>query len=73
MFSDTYGGQNRNQYIAITLMHIVETSQNINVIDYLFMVQGHSHMEVDNMNAAIERKSSESFFQISSPVGKIFS
>ena len=57
MFSDTCGGQNRNQYIAALLLYIVTNHRSIKSIDYIFMVQGHSHMEVDSMHSAIERKS----------------
>lgn len=57
MFSDTCGGQNRNQYMAALLLHIAQSHSSIESIDYIFMVQGHSHMEVDSMHSAIERKS----------------
>ena len=57
MFSDTCGGQNRNQYMAALLLHIVQSHSTIQSIDYIFMVQGHSHMEVDSMHSAIERRS----------------
>ena len=57
MFSDTCGEQNRNQYIAELLLYIAQSHPSIQSIDYIFMVQGHSHMEVDSMHSAIERKS----------------
>ena len=57
MFSDTCSGQNRNKYIAALLLNIAQTHNTIESIDYIFMVQGHSQMEVDSMHSAIERKS----------------
>ena len=48
---------NRNQYMAALLLHIAQSHTSIDSIDYIFMVQGHSHMEVDSMHSAIERKS----------------
>ena len=67
MFSDTCGGQNRNQYIAELLLYIVRSHRSIQSIDYIFMVQGHSHMEVDSMHSAIEKKSGG--LQIYDPYG----
>ena len=57
MFSDTCGGQNRNQYLSTMLLYVVNKHPTIKAIDYIFMVQGHSHMEVDSMHSARERKS----------------
>lgn len=67
MFSDTCGGQNRNQYIAALLLYMAHNHKTIKSIDYIFMVQGHSHMEVDSMHSAIERKSGG--LQIYDPYG----
>ena len=67
MFSDTCGGQNRNQYMTTMLHYVVQNHKTIKNIDYIFMVQGHSHMEVDTMHSAIERKSGG--LQIYEPYG----
>ena len=67
LFSDTCGGQNQNQYVATMLMHVAENHETIETLDHIFMVQGHSHMEVDNMHSAIERKSGG--LQIYEPYG----
>ena len=67
MFSDTCGGQNRNQFIAILLLYVVRNHSSIQSLDYIFMVQGHSHMEVDSMHSAIERKAGG--LQIYDPYG----
>ena len=64
MFSDTRGGQNRNQYKAALLLYIVQNHSTIKSIKYIFMVQGHSHMEVDSMHSATERKLGDSFFYL---------
>ena len=67
MFSDTCGGQNRNQFIAILLLYVVRNHSSIQSLDYIFTVQGHSHMEVDSMHSAIERKAGG--LQIYDPYG----
>lgn len=54
LFSDTCGGQNRNQNIAALFLYV---SQNFHfdVIQHNFLEKGHSYMEVDSMHSAIER------------------
>ncbi|KAI5646050.1 hypothetical protein NE865_01943 [Phthorimaea operculella] len=54
LFSDTCGGQNRNQYICAILLHAVRTIENIHIIDHKFLESGHSYMEVDSMHSSIE-------------------
>ena len=56
MFSDTCGGQNYNRFIAALLLWIIRNHTTLESIDYIFMVQGHSDIEVDSMHSAIERK-----------------
>lgn len=53
MFSDTCGGQNRNQYVAAALLHCVKHLP-IEVIEQKFLESGHTYMEVDSMHSAIE-------------------
>lgn len=55
-FAESCTGLNRNQYVATILMHTVK-SQDVDTIDQIYMVSGHSHMEVESMHAAIERNS----------------
>jgi len=55
LFSDTCGGQNRNQNIAALLLYIVQTT-NIEVIEQKFLESGHSVMEYDSMHTAIEHQ-----------------
>ena len=55
MFSDTCGGQNRNQNVCAILLHAVRTIDHIDVIEQKFLEKGHSYMECDSMHSAIER------------------
>ena len=54
LYSDTCGGQNRNQNVAALLLYTVQTT-HINVLHQKFLESGHSEMEVDSMHSAIER------------------
>ena len=54
MISDAFGGQTRNQFIAALCLYLVTKAPNLEVIDHIFMVSDHSHMEVDSMHARIE-------------------
>ncbi|KAK6174152.1 hypothetical protein SNE40_017481 [Patella caerulea] len=54
-FSDTCSGQNRNQFVAAAMLHAVQASKPLDIIDMKFMETGHSYMEVDSMHSAIER------------------
>lgn len=53
MFSDTCGGQNRNQQMAAALLYAVQNT-HLQIIEQKFLESGHSHMECDSMHAAIE-------------------
>lgn len=55
LFSDTCGGQNRNQHISALLLYVTRTSQ-IEIIEQKYLESGHSFMEVDSMHSAIERE-----------------
>ena len=57
MISDACGGQTRNQFIACLCMYLVRHMEHLEQIDHMFMVSGHSHMEVDSMHSRIEKKS----------------
>lgn len=45
-FSDTCGGQNRNQFIASAMMYVVNNT-HIETVDLKFMEPGHSYLEAD--------------------------
>ncbi|CAH1176648.1 unnamed protein product [Phaedon cochleariae] len=53
LFSDTCGGQNKNQYVAAMFIYAVQVL-SIEVIDQKFLISGHSQMECDSMHARIE-------------------
>jgi hypothetical protein len=50
LFSDTCGGQNRNQHISALMLFLVRTS-HLEVME-----SGHTHMEVDSMHSTIENE-----------------
>ena len=52
-YSDSCGGQNRNQYVASLLMHSVQ-SLPLEEVTLNFLEPGHTQMECDSMHAAIE-------------------
>ncbi|KAL4703070.1 hypothetical protein ACJJTC_008656 [Scirpophaga incertulas] len=54
LFSDTCGGQNRNQFIAALLLWAVQKIGHLKVIEQKFLESGHSHMEADSMHSSIE-------------------
>jgi len=54
MFSDTRGGQNRNQNIAAVLFYAVQSIDHINGVEQKFLEQGHTYMECDSMHSSIE-------------------
>lgn len=54
LFSDTCGGQNRNQFIAALLLWVVNHKENLQIIEHKFLESGHSYMEVDSMHSSIE-------------------
>lgn len=53
LFSDTCGGQNRNQFVASLFMQISDTL-HFDVIEHKFLESSHSKMEADSMHSAIE-------------------
>ncbi|KAJ8893594.1 hypothetical protein PR048_006194 [Dryococelus australis] len=44
-YSDTAGGQNRNQYNAAVMLYAINKLQNIETIDVKYMESGHSYLE----------------------------
>lgn len=55
VFSDTCGGQNRNQNIVGLFVYLVQNT-SVDVIEHKFLESGHSYMEVDSMHSAIEKE-----------------
>jgi len=54
-YSDTCGGQNRNQFVASAMMYALNQHDSIQVINHKFFERGHSEMEADSIHSAIER------------------
>ena len=53
-FSDTCGGQNRNQFVASSLIYSLHKSETLDIINHKFFERGHSHMESDTIHSSIE-------------------
>ena len=54
-YSDSCGGQNRNQFVASALFYSLFKNSKIEIINQKFFERGHSEMEADSMHSAIER------------------
>lgn len=53
LFSDTCGGQNRNQFITALFLYVVQRT-HLEIFEQKFMESGHSYLEADSMHSAIE-------------------
>lgn len=56
LYSDTCGGQNRNQNFSAMLKYFLSTQDHVTTITQNFLESGHTEMEVDSMHAAIEHE-----------------
>ena len=54
-YSDTCGGQNRNQFVSSALFYALHKHISIQAINHKFFEKGHSEMESDSIHAAVER------------------
>ncbi|CAC5378891.1 unnamed protein product [Mytilus coruscus] len=54
-YSDTCGGQNRNQYVASAMLYALNQHKSIEIINHKFFERGHSEMEADSIHSAVER------------------
>nr|CAH7750652.1 unnamed protein product [Callosobruchus chinensis] len=54
-YSDTCGGQNRNQNAAALCLFLVQTTR-LTIIEHTFLETGHSYMEVDSIGSAVEHQ-----------------
>lgn len=54
LYSDTCGGQNRNQFMVAGLLHIVNQDGSLDIINQKFFERGHSQMESDSIHSSIE-------------------
>lgn len=65
LFSDTCGGQNRNQFVAAVLLWTVNKIDHLQKIEQKFLESGHSYMEADSMHSSIESaKKNESVYSV---------
>lgn len=55
LFSDTCGGQNRNQHIPALFLYLTQTT-HLDVIEQKFLESGHTFMKVDSMHSTIENE-----------------
>ena len=53
-YSDTCGGQNRNQFLAASLLYSLEKHTQLLKINQKFLQSGHSQMECDSIHSTIE-------------------
>ena len=54
-YSDSCGGQNRNQFVSSALLYAINVNSKIEIINQKFFERGHSEMEADSMHSAIEQ------------------
>ena len=55
LFADSCPGQTRNRWIMKMMSIVLKKIPNIQSIDLVFLVKGHTHNENDSVHAAIER------------------
>jgi hypothetical protein len=59
LFSDTCSGQNRNSHVAAMYLVGLQEHPSLQVIEHIFLVPGHTHLEVDNKHSIIEKKKNQ--------------
>ena len=55
LYSDSCGGQNRNQFVLSALVYAININNKLEIINQNFFERGHSEMEADSMHSAIEQ------------------
>ena len=53
-YSDTSGGQNRNQYVAASLLCTLSRIPSLKKLNHKFLQSRHSHMKYDSVHSTIE-------------------
>lgn len=56
LYCDACAGQNKNKVVLTALNHFLKSSINVQVIQIIFLLPGHSYMPVYSMHAVIERE-----------------
>ncbi|XP_050499721.1 uncharacterized protein LOC126880090 [Diabrotica virgifera virgifera] len=54
-FSDTCGGQNKNNIVAMMFTFLLDKHSTLEIVNHKFLLSGHSHMECDSDHAIIEK------------------
>lgn len=54
-YSDTCGGQNKNNNVALMFLYAIQFLSSFKIINHKFLVSGHTHMECDSDHALIEK------------------
>ena len=63
LYSDSCGGQNRNQFVSSALVYAININHKLEIINQKYFERVHSEMEADSMHSAIEQaKKCTSFF-----------
>ena len=55
LYSDSCGGQNRNQLVSSFLVYAIDINNKLEIMNLKFFERGHSEMEADSMHSAIEQ------------------
>lgn len=55
-YSDRCPGQNLNMFTIVADLLLLQNSPSLEIIDSKFLVSGHTHMEVDQCHALIEKR-----------------
>lgn len=55
LMSDTCTGQNRNSILAAMYITGLQIHPTLKTIEHIFLIAGHTHLEVDNKHSVIER------------------
>lgn len=54
IYSDTCGGQNRNQFLAASYLYTVPKIPKLKTLNHKFFQSGHSQMECNSVHSVIE-------------------
>ena len=55
LYSDSCGGQNRNQFVSSALVYAININHKLEIINQKYFERVHSEMEADSMHSAIEQ------------------
>lgn len=55
IFSDACTSQNRNSHVSAMYLSALQEHPSLQSIEHIFLIPGHTHLEVDNKHSVIER------------------